>query len=367
MAELAGRLDELRATDAILVGDSKLCTVATLAQAAELGFPLITMLPETFAWRKEFIGYASKDPELPHLMTTESGETYHGKSWKFPVLIKNQGKPNRIVWLRCLVIHSSQLAEKRGASRHRQVAKERKVLDSFAARMQETVFACEADARKVINRDWKSLKPKFHSMILEVEQKEVLAPRKKPGRPPKNSPPHAFSLAWKGTIRIEEISRRETAFDPDGFFVLLTSITDRRRSDAQLLAGYKGQQVVEISFKWLKGPLATAPLFLALPSRIQAIGFVLLLAILFSALLQRDLRKGAKKRGGKVPNYPGRRSDKPTWQGFLALFEGVRLTSVSIGSKIHRAFHHLDADQMELLSLLGVPTVYEEYSNAVYT
>lgn len=38
--------------------------------------------------------------------------------------------------------------------------------------------------------------------------------------------------------------------------------------------------------------------------------------------------------------------------GILCLFEGIRLTTVTNGRKIHRAFHLLDADQMELLSLL---------------
>jgi transposase len=366
MAELAGRLDDLRATDAVMVGDSKLCTIPTLVQAAELGFPLITMLPDTFAWRKEFVGKAALDKDLPLLLTTADGETYHGKSWRFPTILEVPGKEPRTVWLRCLAVHSSQLAEKRKAGRQREVAKERDALEEMVGKLRTNPFACEADAKKMAHRDWKAMKPRFHDMRLEVFQEEVdIAPRK-PGRPPKNPPPPVLTMVWRAIIHIEDQPRQETPFDTDGFFVLVTSVTDRRRSDAQLLEAYKGQQVVETSFKWMKGPLATDPLHLKLPTRIQALGFVLLLALLFSSLLQRDARRAMKNRDGKVPNFPGRRSTSPTWQGIVALFEGVRLTTVIMGRQVHRAFHLLEADQMEILTLLGIPKIYETYSNVVY-
>ncbi|MFZ2955975.1 MAG: hypothetical protein WA705_03655 [Candidatus Ozemobacteraceae bacterium] len=116
----------------------------------------------------------------------------------------------------------------------------------------------------------------------------------------------------------------------------------------------------------MKEPLATESIFLALPTRIQALGFVLLLALLFSSLLQRDARRAMKKHGGKVPNFPGRKTDKPTWQGILALFEEVRLITTSLGGQIYRAFHHLETDQMEILTLLGIPNIYENLLNVVY-
>ena len=367
MAELAEKLDDLRGSDAITVGDSKLCTVETLAQAAELSFPLITMVPETFSMRQEFIGQACLDADLPHLLTTEEGGEYHGKSWKFPVILEIPGKPDRHVWLRCLAVYSSQLAKKKQESRKRSVTNEWEALQAFCTRIAETTFACEADAKKVVSRDWKALKAKFHSMSFNSSPEEIVIPNKKVGRPAKISPPPVRAVIWRVTIHITETLREKTAYDPDGFFVLVTSVTDhRKKSDTQLLEGYKGQQVVETSFKWMKGPLAVAPLFLELPSRIQALGFILLLALLFSALLQRDARRAIRKRGGKVPNFPGRKSDSPTWQGILALFEGIRLTTVSLGSQKHRAFHNLDADQVEVLALLGIPEIYEKHSTAVY-
>ncbi len=368
MAECAGMLDEIRAWNAVMVGDTKLCTVDTIAEAVELGFPLITLLPETFSWRKEFIGKASREADLPHILTTEEGEVYHGKSFKFPVGIDRPGRASLPTWLRVLVVHSSQLAEKKRDGRKRALEKEAQELAKLAKRLEKVHFACQADAEKIANRDWAAAKPLHHTMSMTLRQEETTMPEKRPGRPSKqSSPPPTAKRIWRVTLAFREAPQEERPFDPDGFFVLITSVTDLRvKSDAQLLEAYKGQYVVETSFKWLKGPLEAAPLFLQLPSRIQSLGFVFLLGILFAALLQREARRALKKRGGKVPNYPGRRSDTPTWQGILALFEKVGMTTVTIGDQCHRAFHRLDADQKEVLTLLGIPEIYEEYSNRVY-
>ncbi|MDP2816398.1 MAG: hypothetical protein Q8O19_06940, partial [Rectinemataceae bacterium] len=85
--------------------------------------------------------------------------------------------------------------------------------------------------------------------------------------------------------QIQEIPKETRPFDPEGMFVLLTTIQDRRElSDLRVLEAYKGQQVVEIGFHWLKGPLAVAPVFLKLPSRIEVLGFVYLISMFLYAL-----------------------------------------------------------------------------------
>ena len=368
MHDLAGMLDDLRSWNAVLVGDSKLCTFETIAQATQLDFPLITMLPETFSLRSELIEKASIDPDLPLLLETEDGEKYRGKSFKIPYLIENKGAAPTHVWLRGLAVHSTQLQKKKAESRDRAIAAEAKDLTALIKRLSAVEFACKADAEKIAAKEWKAARPRYHAMSLTVTQETVPVTKRKPGRPKKGETHETTQAAvWKVMLQTSLVPREARPFDPDGFFVLVTSVTDKRRkSDAELLEAYKGQQVVETSFKWMKGPLATAPVFLELPSRIQSLGFVLLLALLFAALLQRDARGAVKKRGGKVPNYSGRRSDMPTWQGILELFDDIRSTTVSIAGKLHRVFHNLDADQIEILTLLGIPDLYEIYSTTVY-
>jgi hypothetical protein len=137
MVELAGRLEDLRSPDAILVGDCKLCTIDTLAEAAELGFPLITLAPENFSWKAEFVGQASKDPDLPLLLTTGDDGEYRGKSWRFSVLFEIPGRPPRTATLRCLAVYSSQLAKKKQETRIRSMKKELTSLNTFATKIAD--------------------------------------------------------------------------------------------------------------------------------------------------------------------------------------------------------------------------------------
>ena len=367
MGDVACMLEDIRGWDAIMIGDSKLCTVETMMMAAELELPMITLMPETFSIHREFVESAAADPDLPVLFTTEDGETYHGKSFRFPAKLEKKGRDRVDLWLRVLAVHSSQMAERKAVSRAAMAKKEARSLESMRKKLEAMSFACQEDAEQVTAKRWAEAKAKYHTMTMTVRSSEIVA--KSPGRPKTkaNSLPET-KVVWHVDLAIQGKPKESFPFDPDGFFVLITTVMDKRvQSDAKLLASYKEQYVVETSFKWLKGPLAVAPVFLQLPSRIQSLGFVLLLAILFAALLQRDARRALAKRGGKIPNYPGRKSDKPTWQGIIALFEKIGLTRVAIEEQEHVAFHRLEADQMEVLALLGLDKIYQEYSNHVYT
>ncbi|MDQ1239834.1 MAG: hypothetical protein QG577_2020, partial [Thermodesulfobacteriota bacterium] len=93
MTQLAGMLEDLRAEGAVMIGDSKLCTIPTMAQAAVLNMPILTLIPETWSLRREAIEIALKVKDLPLLMVTEEKEEYRGQSFQIPVLIEADGKP----------------------------------------------------------------------------------------------------------------------------------------------------------------------------------------------------------------------------------------------------------------------------------
>jgi transposase len=307
----------------------------------------------------------SNTPNLPHLHTSEGGEKYYGKSVSISMALERPGESPRHSWLRLLVVYSSHLAERKQGARQKAVAKERKTLDSQVKKLEKMDFACKADALKVSTRDLKAAKAKLHQMSVGITTAVMEIKRR--GQPPKQARPLSTKTVWRVQIGIQEIPRLTRPYDPDGFFILATSITDhRRKSDAELLKVYKEQHVVEIGFKWLKGPLAVKPVFLELPTRIQSLGLILLLGVLFAALLQREVRRALKNRGGTVANYHYKRSATPTWMGIMSLFERVRITKVLIAGEVHQSIQGLDADQIEILTLLGIPDVYEDYSNAVY-
>src|SRR5215207_6916476 len=77
----------------------------------------------------------------------------------------------------------------------------------------------------------------------------------------------------------------------DGWYALLTNLDPAQADAAQVLARYKGQEVVERRYGAFKGPLAVAPLFLQSNRRIQALVTVICLALLVFCLVERQLRR----------------------------------------------------------------------------
>ncbi len=367
MLQLAGILENLRAEGAVMIGDSKLCTIATMAQAADLKMPILTLTPETWNLRAEAIEHACKMKELPLLMVTEEGEEYRGASWDIPVLIEESGKPCRSARLRVMAVYSSQLAKQKAVSRLRASKKEETRLKAWSQKLEAREFACEADAMKVLNHEWKAAKAMYYSMSYDIIREEKLEKRR-PGRPTKGASVKSKSI-WRVRMNLsEKASIHPEGVDPDGFFVLMTTVTDRRKmSDVQMLTLYKEQKTVEIGFHWLKGPMAMGPIFLKTPERIQAMGFIFLLALLTGALIQRDLRKSLRKRGGTVAYLGHKRTEAPTWNSILTLFDSIRATQVRIDGVWHRILHLFNEDHQEILTLLNLEHIYENNSCHVYS
>lgn len=366
MTQLAGMLEELRADGAVMVGDSKLCSIPTMAQAADLQLPMLTLVPENWNFRREAIEIAAKNPDLPLLLVTEEGEEYRGKSYQIPVRIEEKDKPPRRTWLRLMAVYSTQLAKQKQESRLRAREKERERLEKWAKRLGKRDFACEADARKALTYEWEAAKVRFHSVSAEPFAVERVEKRGR-GRPAQGAEVRN-QMVWKLQPALAALDfPTPEGWDPDGFFVLVTTVTDHRKmSDAGMLEVYKDQKIVEIGFHWLKSPMAVSPIFLKKVERIQSIGLIFLLALLVGALIQRDLRKNLRKRGGTVAYYGGKRTENPTWNSVLVVFSAIRATWVKVGNAWHRTLHQFSRDHQEILDLLNLSNAYQEKSCHVY-
>jgi len=354
LEKLAGMLDTLR--DIVLVADCKLCTDTTLAMAYELGFNIVTLMPETYALRSKLIDLACQESDLPILMTTKEGAVYRGKSFKIPVAIEKSDDQTETVFWRYVVIHSSQLEEQKLATRKREVVAERRKLNRELAKLSKTPFACQPDAEKAAHEFVASCKAYYHRIDFATEARQIPVSAGRGRR--KAEPPSPAIMHFLNGI-ISEIPRQERKFAPEGMFVLLTTISDRRElKDSQVLEAYKGQQVVEMGFHWLKGPLAVAPVFLKLPSRIDVLGFVYLISMFLYGLVQRDLRARLAARGGKIMHAGGQRTDRPTTRGVFELFEWVERFVYHDGAQTRTIMRYINANIMEVIDLMGWHQLY---------
>ncbi len=111
------------------------------------------------------------------------------------------------------------------------------------------------------------------------------------GRPRADAPPagvttYHVTVAWgpRDALAVHaELQRRSG-------FVLITTRAADRSDAAALLREYKGQTSVEQRFPFLKDPTFVDAVFLKKPERIQALGYVMLLALLLFSVVERRVR-----------------------------------------------------------------------------
>jgi transposase len=131
------------------------------------------------------------------------------------------------------------------------------------------------------------------------------------------------TLAWRFDPAALE---REQA--TDGWYALLTNLDPTQATAAQVLARYKGQEVVERRYGSFKGPLAVAPLFVQSNRRIQALVTVICLALLIFCLVERQVRRAIAPDLTLDGLYVGQPA-KPTGRLIFQALAGLRLIPAS--------------------------------------
>jgi transposase len=114
----------------------------------------------------------------------------------------------------------------------------------------------------------------------------------------------------------------------DGWYGLLTNLDPTQVDAAEVLARYKGQEVVERRYGSFKGPLAVAPLFVQSNRRIQALVTVICLALLVFCLVERQVRRAIAPDLTLDGLYLGQPA-KPTGRLIFQALAGLRLVPAS--------------------------------------
>ncbi len=97
----------------------------------------------------------------------------------------------------------------------------------------------------------------------------------------------------------------------------------------QVLKEYKAQSSVETSFKFLKDPLFVGPVYLKKPSRVEALAYVFLIALLIFGVMERRVREAMKSE--KEPLIiPGKvKTFSPTGKKILESLEFIMVMTTS--------------------------------------
>ena len=143
-----------------------------------------------------------------------------------------------------------------------------------------------------------------------------------------------------------------------GCFVLITNVPPEGPPGSPLpydgktvLEAYKDQHGIERNFGFLKDPVIVNSLFLKRPERIEALGLVLLIALLLWRLMERAMRRHVVETQRLLVGWDNRPTDRPTAFMMTTKFEGVLVLTIG---RQRRLLRPLSEVQQAYLRALGL-------------
>src|SRR5215471_7371405 len=255
---------------------------------------------------------------------------------------------------RAVVVHSSSQDQRRQQQLERESRASSATLAAavHAAACQE--YFCQADAEAAAAK-LRALQSAYHWVEVEVKERPTYGP----GRPSSKQPRVVKALRYSLQVTLHEQSesiarkRQET-----GCFVLLTNVPtagEMAHTAGDVLQAYKEQHGIEQNYGFLKDPLIVNSVFLKKPERIEALGLVLLLALLLWRLVERTLRVHVETTGNPSTGWDKKATQKPTAFMMMTKFAGVIV--IKVGDQRQLA-HPRSTVQQQYLVALRVPATY---------
>ena len=222
---------------------------------------------------------------------------------------------------RAVVVHSSSHDKRRQKKLEKRIACSADAIAKTLKHVQKVYF-CEADARKASSQAEK-LSDSLHRVSVTIEPVEV----RQRGRPSMNNPATdtRYQLSWQLIEETEGIQRER---DLAGCFVMITNVPaagEVSLDSAGVLRTYKGQYSIESDFAFLKDPLVVNDLFLKTPSRIDALGMILIIALMVWRIIERSMRLYLEQTQTTVPGWDNKPTDKPTSYMLTRVFFGIQV------------------------------------------
>jgi transposase len=335
----------------IYIADSALVTEANLAALEDTLF--ITRLPATYSECARVIGEAvarNQWEEVGVLAQTQPTKHRPGTFYKVAEdVVTLYGKTYRAV-----VVHSSSQDQRRHKRLERELQASSTMLEATVREATRQEYFCHADAEAAAAK-LRALQSAYHWVEVRVEEHS----RYGPGRPSLTRPRVVKALRYGLQVTLHEraeVMARKT--QEMGCFVLLTNVPaagEMAHRAGDVLQAYKEQHGSEQNYCFLKDPLIVKSLLLKKPERIEALGLVLLLALLLGRLVERTLRVHVETTGSPLTGWDKKETQKPP--AFMMMTKFAAMMVIKVGPQRQLA-HPLSTVQPQYLLALGVPVTY---------
>ncbi|MGH3979002.1 MAG: IS1634 family transposase [Pseudonocardiaceae bacterium] len=348
-------VDLLGRTDFLYVADSKLCSREAMAHIASAGGRFVTVLPRSRRedgqfrrWLQTHSPHWTEAARRPGARIGDPDQVYSTCPAPTP-----SAEGHRIVW-----VHSTAKAARDAAARQARIEAGVSVMDILADKLSgprcrtHSRVAAEQAATQALAEagasSWVTV------TITETVVKDYKQERR--GRPGPNT--RYREVTRTRYALTHDIDLDKIAYDAasDGCFPLITN--DTTLTDAEVLAAYRYQPNLERRHHLLKSVQDAAPVLLKNPARIEALLCCQFLALLISALLERQVRAGMRRAAtAKIPLYPEFRGcAAPSTERILEIFTNVaRHTLHQHGQHVQTFYPELTTQQLQVLDLLGLP------------
>ena len=335
----------------IYIADAALVTEDNLAALRNTLF--ITRLPATYSECGRVIAEAVAANAWEEVgVLAQTPPTRHRPGTYYKIAERNVTLYGKVY--RAIVVHSSSQDQRRQQQLERELQASAATLEATAREVTQQEYFCRADAEAAAAK-LRAQQSAYHHMEVQVEEH----PKYGPGRPSQKQPRVVKALRYglKVTLheRAEVIARKVQEM---GCFVLLTNVPtegDMAHSAREVLRAYKEQHGIEQNFGFLKDPLIVNSLFLKKPERIEALGFVCLLALLIWRLMERSLRLHVETTRHSLPGWDQKATTRP--MAFMMRTKFATVIVLKVGVQRQRA-QPLSVVQQQYLLALGVPTTY---------
>ena len=332
----------------IYIADAALVSEPNLAALQNTLF--ITRLPATYSECGRLIAEAvarNRWHEVGVLAQTKPTKHRPGTFYKVDEgLVTFYGKPYRAV-----VVHSSTQDKRHQARLEHERQAAYKTLEATVRTVTKQEYFCQADAEMAAGQ-LRALPSAYHQVEVIVETRPKYGPGRPSGHTPR--PIKAMRYGLQVTLRDRhDVMRRKS--DEAACFVLLTNVPREGamgHSAKELLQVYKNQHGIEQNYAFLKDPLIVNSLFLKKPERIEALGSVLLLALLLWRLVERTLRLHVETTGNTLTGWDKKETQKPT--AFMMMTKFAAVMVLKVGSR-RQLTHPFSTVQQQYLLALGVP------------